>query len=120
MGWLDQTFHLKTSQGTISKTLKRSSEYLSVELDQVGASKRYKLAKYSKMEKVIFEWFIQYQDQVNMIGDLILEKANATLKLLNPQHPTKHHLSQGWLDNFKQQHGIKSLSFRRKQLGRYT
>ncbi|KAL0444317.1 UNVERIFIED_CONTAM: hypothetical protein Slati_2154400 [Sesamum latifolium] len=34
------------------------------------------------MEKVHYEWFFQYQDRVNMTGELILEKAKDIMKLL--------------------------------------
>ncbi|KAL4282601.1 hypothetical protein GQ457_16G013430 [Hibiscus cannabinus] len=61
------------------------------------------------MEKVVYEWFLQYQDRVNMTGELILEIAKETMKLLYPQHPPEHQFSQGWLEIFKIRHGIKSF-----------
>ncbi|KAL0337739.1 UNVERIFIED_CONTAM: hypothetical protein Scaly_2049000 [Sesamum calycinum] len=47
------------------------------------------------MEKVLYEWFLQYQDRFNMTGELILEKAKHIMKLLYPQHPPEHQFSQG-------------------------
>ncbi|KAL6504376.1 hypothetical protein OROGR_026299 [Orobanche gracilis] len=36
--------------------------------------KRHKSAKFSKLEKVLYEWFVQYQERINMTGELITEK----------------------------------------------
>ena len=58
--WLDEKYHLKVSQGTISNTIKRSAEYLSANLEKGGDVKRHKPAKFPEMEKVIYEWFLQY------------------------------------------------------------
>lgn len=107
--WIEEKFHLKISQGTISNTLKRSAEYLSTNTEKGKATKRHKPAKFPDMEKVVFEWFLQHQNQVNMTGELILEKAKVTMKLLNPQQDSEHQLSQGWLEKFKLRHGIKSF-----------
>lgn len=106
--WVDKTFNLKVSQGTISNTLKRSSEFLSTEFDKSGSSKRKKPAKYPDMEKVVYEWFLQHQERVNITGELIIEKAIEALKLLYPHDLSEHKLSQGWLEKFKLRHGIKS------------
>ena len=46
---------------------------------------------------------------MNLTRELILEKARETMKLLYPQQPSKYHLSQGWLVEFKKRHGIKSF-----------
>jgi len=56
--WLNENFHLKVSQGTISNTLKRSAKYLSAGLEKGKDIKRYKLAKYPDMDKVVYEWFL--------------------------------------------------------------
>ncbi|CAA7037302.1 unnamed protein product [Microthlaspi erraticum] len=61
------------------------------------------------MEKVVYEWFLQYQDRVNMSGELILQKAKDTMKILYPQQESEHQFSQGWLEKFKLRHGIKSF-----------
>ncbi|XP_074325951.1 CENP-B homolog protein 2-like [Apium graveolens] len=108
--WLENKFHLKVSQGIISNTLKRSADYLAANyLEKRKDIKRYKPAKYPDMEKVLYEWFLQYQDRVNMTGELILEKAKETMKILYPQQDQEHTFSQGWLEKFKLKHGIKSF-----------
>ncbi|XP_074359364.1 ARS-binding protein 1-like [Apium graveolens] len=108
--WLENKFHLKVSQGTISNTLKRSADYLAANyLEKRKDIKRHKPSKYPDMEKVLYEWFLQYQDRVNMTGELILEKAKETMKILYPQQDQEHTFSQGWLEKFKLRHGIKSF-----------
>ncbi|XP_074373954.1 ARS-binding protein 1-like [Apium graveolens] len=100
--WLENKFHLKVSQGTISNTLKMSVDYLAANyLEKRKDIKRHKPAKYPDMEKVLYEWFLQYQDRVNMTGELILEKAKETMKILYPQQDQEHTFSQGWLEKFK-------------------
>ncbi|OMO99422.1 hypothetical protein CCACVL1_03815 [Corchorus capsularis] len=39
------------------------------------------------MEKVVYEWFLEYQDQVNITGEEIFEKAKDAMELLYPQQP---------------------------------
>ncbi|XP_059301894.1 uncharacterized protein LOC132053812 [Lycium ferocissimum] len=51
--------------------------------------------------------------KVSQAGELILEKARDTVKLLYPQQDFEHNFSQGWLEKFKLRHGIKS--FRRSR-----
>ncbi|XP_021984652.2 uncharacterized protein LOC110880400 [Helianthus annuus] len=90
---------MKVSQGTISNTLKRSSDFLSTNFDKDGSYKHHKAAKYPDMEKVVYEWFLQHQERVNITGELTIEKAVEALKLLYPQDSSEHKLSQGWLDD---------------------
>ncbi|KAL7591429.1 hypothetical protein Lser_V15G31669 [Lactuca serriola] len=72
--WIGKTFDLKVSLGTISNTLKRSSEFLSANVDKDGSSKCHKAANYPDMEKVVYEWFLQHQECVNITGVLIIKK----------------------------------------------
>ena len=53
------------------------------------------------MEKVVYEWFLKYQDRVNMTEELILEKVRDTMKLVYPQQDFELKFSQGWLEKFK-------------------
>ncbi|XP_016673208.2 uncharacterized protein [Gossypium hirsutum] len=61
--WVQQTYDLSIIQSTISNTLKSSSEYLSKEIKNSNV-KRHKSAKYPELEKVLYEWFLQYQEKV--------------------------------------------------------
>lgn len=93
--WLEEKFHLKVSQGSISNTLKRSS------FDQPRKRrfiKWHELSKFSDMEKVVYEWFFWYQ-HVNMTGELIFEKARDAMILGCPQQDFEYKFSQGWLKN---------------------
>ena len=108
--WLAGKFELKVSQGTISNTLKWSDDYLSAEIKKGRAEiKRHKQAKYPDMEKVVYEWFLQHQERVNITGELILQKARDTMKLVYPHDDSNFNFSIGWLGKFKHRHGIKSF-----------
>ncbi|TYG37363.1 hypothetical protein ES288_D13G135600v1 [Gossypium darwinii] len=87
--WVQQTFDLSVSQSTISNTFKRSFDYLSNKIKNSNV-KRHKSAKYPELEKVLYEWFLQYQEK-KMYGD-----ANS-----------EFNFSIGWLEQFKIRHGIK-------------
>jgi len=101
---------LKVSQGTISNTLKRSDDYLSAEIKKERVEiKRYKPAKYPDMEKVVYEWFLQHQERVNITRELILQKARDIMKLMYPHDDSDFNFSIGWLGKFKHRHGIKSF-----------
>lgn len=52
--WVQQKFYLSISQSTISNTLKRLAKYLSNEMKNSNV-KRNKSAKYSELEKVLYE-----------------------------------------------------------------
>jgi hypothetical protein len=108
--WLKNTHNLTVSQGTISNTLKRSTELLSKTNDQNLGAKRQRTVKYPQMESALFEWFTANQERVNMSGDLIKEHAEIILNRLYPDHEP-FEFSNGWLETFKVRHGI--CSFRR-------
>ncbi|KAG8498530.1 hypothetical protein CXB51_004968 [Gossypium anomalum] len=56
--------------------------------------KWHKSARYPELENVLYEWFLQYQEKVNMIGEMIQTKAKEFLQKMYEQ--------------FKERHGIKS------------
>lgn len=72
--WIQQNFQVSISQLTISNTLKKSAEYLSGEMKNSNV-KRHKSAKYLELEKTLYEWFLQYQEKVNMTREMIQTKA---------------------------------------------
>ena len=76
---MSKKFNLQVNQTTISNTIKRSSEYLSANIEKSDV-KGHKTAKFLELEKVIYEWFVQYQKCVNIIGELITEKVKEFLK----------------------------------------
>ncbi|XP_052487935.1 CENP-B homolog protein 1-like [Gossypium raimondii] len=105
--WVQQTFDLSVSQSTISNTLKRSSEYLSKDINNSNV-KMHKLAKYLKLEKVLYEWFLQYQEKVNMTEEIIQTKTKEFLQKMYGDANSEFNFLIGWLEWFKVRHGIKS------------
>jgi hypothetical protein len=105
--WLQEMHNVSISQGTISLTLKRSTEILAKKEDVNRAAKRQRTVKYPLMETALYRWFLTYQDQVNMSGDLTKEKVVYFLAELYPGHGA-FEFSNGWLESFKNRRGIKS------------
>jgi hypothetical protein len=105
--WLQETHNVFVSQGTISLTLKRSAEILVKKEDVNRTAKRQRTVKYPLMEMALYRWFLTYQDQVNMLGDLTKEKATYFLAELYPGHRA-FEFSNGWLESFKNRRDIKS------------
>ncbi|KAK0575007.1 hypothetical protein LWI29_032539 [Acer saccharum] len=105
--WVQQNFHLSISQSTISNTLKRSAKYLSNEMKNSNV-KRHKSAKYHDLEKVLYEWFLQYQEKVNMTREMIQTKAKEFLQKTHGETNPEFNFSSGWLNRFKARHCIKS------------
>jgi hypothetical protein len=105
--WLQETHNVFVSQGTISLTLKRSAEILAKKEDVNRAAKWQRTVKYPLVEMALYRWFLTYQDQVNMSGDLTKEKAAYFLAELYPGHGA-FEFSNGWLESFKNRRGIKS------------
>ncbi|MFQ6634157.1 hypothetical protein Gotur_010404 [Gossypium turneri] len=70
--------------------------------------KMHKSAKYPELEKVLYEWFLQYQEKVNMTGEMIQTKAKEFLQKMYGDSNSKFNFSIGWLERFKARHGIKS------------
>ncbi len=105
--WVKQKFDLSISQPTISNTLKRSAEFLSNEMKNSDA-KRHKQAKYPELENVLYEWFLQMQEKVNMSGEIIQEKAKSLFVKMYGETDPDFSFSSGWLERFKSRYGIKS------------
>ncbi|KAK3228654.1 hypothetical protein Dsin_000535 [Dipteronia sinensis] len=92
--WVQQNLHLSISQSTISNTLKRSAEYLSSEMKNSNV-KRHKSTKYPELEKVLYEWFLQYQEKVNMTGEMIQTKAKEFLQKMSGETNPEFNFSSG-------------------------
>jgi len=105
--WLQETHNVSVSQGTISLTLKCSAEILAKKEDVNQTAKWQRTVKYPLMETALYRWFLTYQDQVNMSGDLTKEKASYFLAELYPGHGA-FEFSNGWLEAFKNRRDIKS------------
>ncbi|GJV05319.1 CENP-B homolog protein 2-like protein [Tanacetum coccineum] len=106
--WVHSNYGLQVSQATISNTVKRSLEYLSLAPER-GDVKRHKPAKFPDLEKSLYEWILQYQEHVNMTGELIIEKAKKFMKDMYPVDTPDFTFSIGWLGKFKARYGIKNF-----------
>jgi len=60
------------------------------------------------MELALKCWFLEQQDKVNLNGDMLHAKAARFLEELHHDAPEMA-FSQGWLEKFKDRHGIKSF-----------
>lgn len=111
IAWLDETYKLKVSQGTVSNTLKRLQELLRGAETSQGSNpnaKRHKAVTYPLMEEALNNWFLTRQEMVNMSGDLLKLKGAYFLKELYPD-AGPFEFSNGWLDRFKARYSIKSF-----------
>jgi hypothetical protein len=110
--WLELTHGVKTSQATVSNTLKHCQKLL-VAQDVNLRVKRHRVQKWPKVDVALYEWFLQHQELVNISGELIKEKAVVFMKLLYPGGDASRfeskNWSNGWLEAFKQRYGIKSF-----------
>ncbi|XP_076903200.1 CENP-B homolog protein 2-like [Bidens hawaiensis] len=106
--WVHSNYGLQVSQATISNTVKWSLDYLSLAPER-GDVKRHKLAKFPDLEKSLYEWILQYQEHVNMTGELIIEKAKKFMKDMYPVDTSDFTFSIGWLRKFKARYGIKNF-----------
>nr|GEU49770.1 hypothetical protein [Tanacetum cinerariifolium] len=106
--WVHSNYGLQVSQATISNTVKRSLEYLSLAPER-GDVKRHKPAKFPDLEKSLYKWILQYQEHVNMTGELIIEKAKKFMKDMYPVDTPDFTFSIGWLGKFKARCGIKNF-----------
>jgi hypothetical protein len=105
--WLQETHNVSVSQGTISLTLERSAEILAKKEDVNRTAEQQRIVKYPLMETTLYRWFLTYQDQVNMSGDLTKENVVYFLAELYPGHEA-FEFSNGWLEAFKNCRDIKS------------
>jgi len=111
--WLWTMHGICVTQATISLTLKRSDELLAMAADtsvpplQLALRTR-QAVQYPQMELALKRWFLEQQDKVNLNGDMLRAKAARFLQELHPDAP-KMAFSQGWLEKFKDWHGIKSF-----------
>ncbi|RKF96024.1 hypothetical protein GcM1_029003, partial [Golovinomyces cichoracearum] len=85
IAWLNETYKLKVSQGTVSNTLKRSKELLRGAGTTQGSnpnSRRHKAVTYPLMEEALNNLLFTRQGMVNLSGDLLKLKGGYSLKEL--------------------------------------
>ena len=104
--WLAETHGIKVTQATDSNTLKRSNELL--RLDDTSDNlivKRHRSVAFPLLEAALYQWTTECENQVNMSGDLIKEKATEFFPRLYPD-ASAIEFSNGWLQKFKHRHNI--------------
>lgn len=60
------------NQDIISNKIKKPSEYLLANIDKVDV-KQHKIKKFLELEKIFYEWFVQYKEYMYMPRELIEE-----------------------------------------------
>ncbi|KAJ9542427.1 hypothetical protein OSB04_028933 [Centaurea solstitialis] len=105
------------SQATISNTVKRSLEYLSLAPERCDV-KRHKPAKFPDLEKSLDEWILQYQEHVNMTAWTMDVSANTIAnyfrhcKLRSTDNMTFENSDEGGESTQELQNLIKELGYR--------
>jgi len=104
--WTNERFNSSIDRSTVSKILAKKLDKNSF------TSNRKKIypPKFPKLEKILFNWFLWYEN-INECSDGILlaraeEIAREELKIT----PEELKLSNGWLDGFKKRHNIKNYN----------
>ena len=59
--WCEQEFHVKVDPTTVSRLLKRSSEFLEVDVLEKPLQKRARNVRFPELENAITEWCLQAQ-----------------------------------------------------------
>lgn len=78
--------------------------------------KTMKLSKHDELDQVVFYWFAQQRSQgIPLSGPIIQQKALDFNKKIQSCDPS-FKASTGWLDKFKNRHGIRQLSIEGEKL----
>ena len=83
-----ETHGIKVTQATVSNTLKRSNELL--RLDDTSENltvKRHRSVAFPLLEAALYQLITECENQVNMSGNLIKEKATEFFPRLYPDAP---------------------------------
>ena len=88
------------------QTLKKSAEILS-DCSTHAETKRVRVTKYPDDDEALYTWVLRNEENIPISGDILREKASQFMAILHPD-ATDLKLYNGWLDSFKNRHGIKS------------
>jgi len=113
--WLWTTHGVCITQATINLTKKRSDELLAMAADTSVMPPRLTLrtrqvVQYPQMELALKHWILEQQDKVNLNGDMLCAKVARFLQELHLD-AQEMAFSQGWLEKFKDRHGIKPFCY---------
>lgn len=109
-GWFETQFQRLITQPTISESLSAKYSFLDSSNQSLSQSRqRFRAAHWPELEKALFQWCQRIEIDGAITGDLIKKEAARYWKRL-PQYQGMEVpvFSNGWLQGFKQRHGIKS------------
>ncbi|GAA5917852.1 hypothetical protein JCM5296_004402, partial [Sporobolomyces johnsonii] len=100
----------KITQSTMSKWLSKEGEIREAALSLGPKAKRSRQVVYPDVEEALSLWCTQaLSANVVLSGLLIIEKARDFARLLGPYDELD--FSRGWLDKFKNRHGLRRFNF---------
>lgn len=106
--WCEQEFSVKIDQTTVSRVLKRSSEFLATDTLNKPLQKRARNVKFPELEEAVLEWCLRVQEKIPLTGQLIVEKAQVFASLLGVSKD-EITFSNGWLRQFKERHNLRQI-----------
>jgi hypothetical protein len=106
--WCELTLKVKIDQTTVSRVLKRSSEFLDTDKPNKPLQKRARNVKFPELEEALLEWFLRAQGQIPLTDQLIVEKARVFANLFDV-NKNEITFSNGWLRQFKERHNLKRI-----------
>jgi|GraSoiStandDraft_52_1057288.scaffolds.fasta_scaffold34078_1 hypothetical protein len=105
VNWIERQWGIRVDDSTITRILKKSEEVLNAELTQPNA-KRHKSVTVPELELALKEFVLVYQDTVILTDAILTEKAKQLADGFGiPDETLK--FSAGWLQKFKERHGIR-------------
>ena len=111
--WFSTKFKKQINQSTVSRMLKRFREDVAppeiVDLTSKSTIKRTRRVQYPELDTVLYEWFLCFERQVPMSGELIKQKAAIVFKALYPNEEKSLKFSNGWLEACKERNKIKEF-----------
>lgn len=108
--WFQQTYNHKLSSSSVSEILSTHYKHLDEPLSNHHTnSARIRREHWPELERALFEWIQQVEEQVIISGDIIKEKARFFWENL-PMYQGKDvpAFSNGWLSSFLSRRNIKS------------
>ena len=105
VNWIEKQWKIRVDDSTITRILKKSEEILNAELTQPNA-KHHKSVTVPQLELALKEFVLVYQDTAILTDAILTEKAKQLADGLGVPDETLK-FSAGWLQKFKERHGIR-------------
>ena len=108
--WFSNKFKKQINQSTVSRMLKRFRDDVPPpEVITNHTIKRTRQVQYPELDTVLYDWFLCFERQVPMSGELIKQKAVFVFKALYPEEEKCLKFSNGWLEGWKERYKIKEF-----------